>query len=150
MTRLRPTSLFKFKPALNPPSTLIQRIRNISSVWTKRSVPFVLVLAMLTGDNADPSVSDDVSSTVSSAESLDEIVINSGPRKINIFTLYAKIFRLLLTAQIPNFSLLSDELRNRELDKLILPSDEDWRHRVYHSLVELQRERDAEIVEDRR
>lgn len=106
--------------------------------------------------SADPSptTSDDVVcqaiSSARSVESLDEILIDSGPRKTNIFTLYAKIFRLLLTAQIPNFSLLSDELRNRELEKLILPSDEDWRHRVYHSLVELQRDRDAEIAEDRR
>lgn len=79
-----------------------------------------------------------------------EIVVNSEARRTSIFTLYAKIFRLLLTAQIPNFSLLSDQLRNRELEKLILPSDEGWRHRVYHSLVELQRERDAQITEDKR
>jgi len=79
-----------------------------------------------------------------------EIVADTETRKTSIFTLYAKIFRLLLTAQIPNFSLLSDELRNRELEKLILPSDEEWRHRVYHSLVELQREKDAEIAQDRR
>lgn len=91
------------------------------------------------------------------AESLDSVeiaadseCIGTEARKTSIFTLYAKIFRLLLTAQIPNFSLLSDELRNRELEKLILPSDEEWRHRVYHSLVELQREKDAEIAQDRR
>ncbi|XP_072743285.1 uncharacterized protein [Anoplolepis gracilipes] len=70
-------------------------------------------------------------------------------RKTSIFTLYAKIFRLLLTTQIPNFNLLSDEQRDRELEKLILPSNEEWRHRVYHSLVELQREKDAE-TEDKR
>lgn len=88
----------------------------------------------------------------SSDPSLDAVerAITSEARKTSIFTLYAKIFRLLLTAQIPNFSLLSDELRNRELERLILPSDEEWRHRVYHSLVELQRERDAETAEDRR
>ncbi|KAL6423142.1 hypothetical protein ACFW04_010079 [Cataglyphis niger] len=69
--------------------------------------------------------------------------------KTNIFTLYAKIFRLLLTTQISNFDLLSDELREKEFEKLILPSNEEWRHRVYHSLVELQREKDAE-TEDKR
>ncbi|XP_012542594.2 uncharacterized protein LOC105840257 [Monomorium pharaonis] len=102
-----------------------------------------------------------LSSLPSSNESLDETrveidgaalsnIIGTEPRKTSLFTLYAKIFRLLLTAQIPNFSFLSDELRNRELENLILPSDEEWRHRVYHSLVELQREKDAEITEDRR
>lgn len=70
-------------------------------------------------------------------------------RKTSIFALYAKIFRLLLTTHIPNFHLLSDEQRDRELEKLILPSNEEWRHRVYQSLVELQREKDAE-TEDKR
>ncbi|XP_024873007.1 uncharacterized protein LOC112455366 [Temnothorax curvispinosus] len=106
-----------------------------------------------TNDPSDVPVPVPVS-TSASDKSLDdvdvEIPVDSEARKTSIFTLYAKIFRLLLTAQIPNFSLLSDELRNRELEKLILPSDEEWRHRVYHSLVELQRERDSEITEDRR
>jgi len=74
-----------------------------------------------------------------------EIDIDIDTRKTSIFTLYAKIFRLLLTTQTPNFSLLSNEVRNKELEKLTLPSNEEWRHRAYHSLVELQREKDAEI-----
>lgn len=98
---------------------------------------------MTIGDPSDPSLksersSDDV-----------EIDVAIDARKTSIFTLYAKIFRLLLTTQTPNLSLLSDEQRDRELEKLILPSNEEWRHRVYHSLVELQREKDAE-TEDKR
>lgn len=89
----------------------------------------------------DPS---DQSSESESGRSSDD-----GARKTSIFTLYAKIFRLLLTTQISNFDLLSDELRDKEFEKLILPSNEEWRHRVYHSLVELQREKDAE-TEDKR
>ncbi|XP_018393742.1 PREDICTED: uncharacterized protein LOC108772667 [Cyphomyrmex costatus] len=96
---------------------------------------------MSTSDSSDKSL-DDVNEI--------EIVVDTETRKTSIFTLYAKIFRLLLTTQIPNFSLLSDELRNKELEKLILPSDEEWRHRVYHSLVELQREKDAEPTQDKR
>ncbi|KYN45229.1 Putative methyltransferase NSUN7 [Trachymyrmex septentrionalis] len=100
------------------------------------------------------STSKAMSTSDSSSKSLDdveiEIVIGTEIRKTSIFTLYAKIFRLLLTAQIPNFSLLSEELRNKELEKLILPSDEEWRHRVYHSLVELQREKDAEPAQDKK
>lgn len=103
--------------------------------------------------NVDPSAAS-LPSLPPSDKSLDDVeiadVVGTEARKTSIFTLYAKIFRLLLTAQIPNFSLLSDELRNRELENLILPSDEEWRHRVYHSLVELQREKDAEVVEGRR
>jgi len=100
------------------------------------------------------SIGKAMSTSDSSSKSLDdieiEIVIDTETHKTNIFTLYAKIFRLLLTAQIPNFSLLSEELRNKELEKLILPSDEEWRHRVYHSLVELQREKDAEPVQNKK
>ncbi|KAL0116807.1 hypothetical protein PUN28_010019 [Cardiocondyla obscurior] len=100
---------------------------------------------MSTSENSSSS-NPDASTTVSNDV---EIAVHSETRKTSIFTLYAKIFRLLLTARIPNFSLLSDDLRNREVENLILPSDEEWRHRVYHSLVELQRERDAETAEDR-
>ncbi|EGI67267.1 hypothetical protein G5I_04149 [Acromyrmex echinatior] len=95
-----------------------------------------------------------IGKATSTSKSLDdveiEIVIDTETHKTSIFALYAKIFRLLLTAQIPNFSLLSEDLRNKELEKLILPSDEEWRHRVYHSLVELQREKDAEPTQDKK
>ncbi|XP_011639462.1 uncharacterized protein LOC105428713 [Pogonomyrmex barbatus] len=99
------------------------------------------------------STSDSSDVSVEPGKSLDNVeLVDTEIRKTSIFTLYAKIFRLLLTTQIPNFSLLSDELRNRELEKLILPSNEEWRHRVYHSLVELQREKDAAEIaaEDKR
>jgi len=82
-------------------------------------------------------------------KSFDDIDVDTDSRKVNIFILYAKIFRLLLTTQIPNLGLLSDELRDKELEKLILPSNKEWRHRVYHRLVEQQREKDAE-TEDKR
>lgn len=97
------------------------------------------------------AVGDPSNSSAESERSSDdvEIKVTVDARKTSIFTLYAKIFRLLLTTQIPNLGLLSDEERDRELEKLILPSNEEWRHRVYHSLVELQREKDAE-TEDKR
>lgn len=81
--------------------------------------------------------------------SLEDVEIEVDVRKTSLFTLYAKIFRLLLTTQLPSLGLLSEEKRNEELEDLILPSNEEWRHRVYHSLVELQREKDAE-TEDKR
>lgn len=78
-------------------------------------------------------------------ESLDDIDVHiDGRKNSSIFALYAKIFRLLLAAQVANFSVLSDELRDEELEKLILPSNEEWRQKVYHWLVQLQREKDAE------
>ncbi|XP_032670129.1 uncharacterized protein LOC116843655 isoform X2 [Odontomachus brunneus] len=82
-------------------------------------------------------------------EDVFEIDVNIDGRKSSLFTLYAKIFRLLLATQLPTLSLLNDEGRNKELEDLILPSNEEWRHRVYHSLVELQREKDAETEEKR-
>jgi len=92
-------------------------------------------------------MSSDLVENLQGTKSFNGIDVNG--RKVNIFALYAKIFRLLLAVQIPNLSLLSDELRDKELEKLILPSNEEWRHWVYHRLVELQREKDAE-TEDRR
>lgn len=82
-------------------------------------------------------------------EDVVEIDIDVDVRKTSLFTLYAKIFRLLLTTQLPTLGLVSDERRNKELEELILPSNEEWRHRVYHSLVELQREKDAETENKR-
>ncbi|RLU18140.1 hypothetical protein DMN91_010383 [Ooceraea biroi] len=95
--------------------------------------------------------SEPVENPQESEKSLDDIDvgIDVDGRKPSIFTLYAKIFRLLLAVQTPNFSLLSDELRDRELEKLILPSNEEWRQRVYQWLVEFQREKDAETEDER-
>lgn len=84
------------------------------------------------------------------ARSLDDLeseVIDA--HRTSIFVLYAKIFRLLLTTQISSLALLSNEQRNGELEELVLPSNEEWRHRTYHSLVELQRQKDAE-TEDKK
>lgn len=65
-------------------------------------------------------------------------------RRSSLFSLYAKIFRVLLTkwdrASLGETS--EEDEYSRELDTLVLPSNEDWRLRVYYRLVELQRERD--------
>lgn len=65
-------------------------------------------------------------------------------RRSSLFTLYAKIFRLLLTKWDKGGL---DEEKNdaeneyvRALESLVLPSNEEWRLRVYYTLVELQRE----------
>lgn len=99
---------------------------------------------MATGD-----LSDESTRLEGTLEDVVEIGVDIDGRKTSLFTLYARIFRLLLTTQLPALGLLSDEGRNKELEDLILPSNEEWRHRVYHSLVELQREKDAE-TEDKR
>lgn len=58
----------------------------------------------------------------------------------------AKIFRILLVNWRRNNSQLHD---NENLEDLILPSNEDWRYRVYYQLVELQRESDAIFIKNR-
>ncbi|XP_026299628.1 uncharacterized protein LOC413907 isoform X3 [Apis mellifera] len=58
----------------------------------------------------------------------------------------AKIFRILLANWRRNNSQLHD---NENLEDLILPSNEDWRYRVYYQLVELQRESDAIFIKNR-
>lgn len=73
-------------------------------------------------------------------------------RRSSLFSLYAKIFRLLLGKwEKPgtgaggggNLDENSEEDEySKELDGLVLPSNEDWRLRVYYRLVELQREND--------
>ncbi|XP_014235604.1 uncharacterized protein LOC106658253 [Trichogramma pretiosum] len=71
-------------------------------------------------------------------------------RRSKLFSLYAKIFRLLLgkfeskDGFDENAELVDDY--SRELDALVLPSNEDWRLRVYYSLVELQRENDRALA----
>ncbi|CAB0035541.1 unnamed protein product [Trichogramma brassicae] len=71
-------------------------------------------------------------------------------RRSKLFSLYAKIFRLLLGKfeskdGFDENAELVDEY-SRELDALVLPSNEDWRLRVYYSLVELQRENDRALA----
>lgn len=66
-------------------------------------------------------------------------------RRSNLFFLYAKVFRLLLakTTKTNEISLLEEEKEyDIELDRLVLPSNKDWRLKVYYRLVELQRESD--------
>ncbi|XP_076623668.1 uncharacterized protein LOC143343051 [Colletes latitarsis] len=67
-------------------------------------------------------------------------------RNRRTFIEYAKILRIVLARWISICSQLRDEKLNEEADDLILPSNEEWRHRVYYRLVELQRECDAELV----
>ncbi|XP_066581940.1 putative methyltransferase NSUN7 [Prorops nasuta] len=66
-------------------------------------------------------------------------------RRANIFAIYARAFRILLAKLSPKMKFITEEQRTKkELEDLVLPSNEDWRHQVYYSLVELQREFDAE------
>lgn len=62
-------------------------------------------------------------------------------RKTRItFALYAIIFRWLFAR--PDKA----NAREVELDKLVLPSNEQWRQKVYYNLVELQRGTDPETM----
>ncbi|XP_015171449.1 PREDICTED: uncharacterized protein LOC107063843 [Polistes dominula] len=76
-----------------------------------------------------------------------ETISNIKSSKSNIFDVYTTIFRLIIVHWIPRVCLLEEEKREKELDDLILPSNTQWRHQVYYKLVELQRERDVEIIE---
>ena len=76
----------------------------------------------------------------------------SNLRRSSLFSLYAKIFRLLLSKwDKPGgcFNETSEEDEySSELDQLVLPSNEEWRLRVYYRLVELQRENDLHSEEE--
>lgn len=61
----------------------------------------------------------------------------------------AKIFHILLANSRRNNSQFHDNELNENLEDLILPSNEDWRYRVYYQLVELQRESDAIFIKNR-
>ncbi|XP_024946504.1 uncharacterized protein LOC107273416 isoform X2 [Cephus cinctus] len=65
-------------------------------------------------------------------------------RKASLFTIYAKVFRVMISALIQPVHDPEEEEFNKELDELILPSNDEWRHQVYYRLVDLQREIDAE------
>ncbi|XP_034952478.1 uncharacterized protein [Chelonus insularis] len=69
------------------------------------------------------------------------------PRKISLFGAYSKVFKVMLASWKDSVEHADEELRSKELDELILPSNEEWRHQVYYRLVDLQREFDAEAVE---
>ncbi|XP_046414680.1 LOW QUALITY PROTEIN: uncharacterized protein LOC124176889 [Neodiprion fabricii] len=64
-------------------------------------------------------------------------------RKVSLFTIYAKIFRVMLARWVQNTD-PNEEKHVRELEELVLPSNEEWRRQVYYRLVDLQREIDAE------
>lgn len=61
----------------------------------------------------------------------------------------AKIFHILLANWRRKNSQFHDNELNENLEDLILPSNEDWRYRVYYQLVELQRESDAIFIKNR-
>lgn len=61
------------------------------------------------------------------------------------FTGYAKILRMILARYTLICEQVRDEKRDDQLADLVLPSSEDWRHRVYYRLVELQRECNGEL-----
>ena len=74
---------------------------------------------------------------------------NRNLRRSSLFTLYAKIFRLLLSkweSGVVQEDTDSVDEYNKELEDLVLPSNEEWRLRVYYSLVQLQRENDHAIA----
>nr|XP_012140185.1 PREDICTED: uncharacterized protein LOC100880076 isoform X2 [Megachile rotundata] len=61
---------------------------------------------------------------------------------------YSEIFRNLLARWIERCEGVCYK-NDRNTEDLILPSNEDWRRKVYYQLVELQRERDAEFAAKR-
>ncbi|XP_043586458.1 uncharacterized protein LOC122569453 isoform X3 [Bombus pyrosoma] len=75
--------------------------------------------------------------------------LNVCSRKRNMFEECSKIFRILLASWKENYSQLRNDEFNENLEDLILPSNEDWRYRVYYRLVELQREYDVDFVKRR-
>ncbi|XP_046733830.1 uncharacterized protein LOC124404057 [Diprion similis] len=64
-------------------------------------------------------------------------------RKVSLFAIYAKIFRVMLARWVQTTD-PNEEKYIRELEELVLPSNEEWRRQVYYRLVDLQREIDAE------
>ncbi|XP_078040673.1 LOW QUALITY PROTEIN: uncharacterized protein LOC144471941 [Augochlora pura] len=62
---------------------------------------------------------------------------------------YVKILQLAFKRWTSIRGQLRDEKLNKEAEELILPSNEDWRQRVYYGLVELQRACDKEITTNR-
>nr|XP_033331040.1 putative methyltransferase NSUN7 isoform X1 [Megalopta genalis] len=62
---------------------------------------------------------------------------------------YVKILQLAFKRWTSIRGQLRDEKLNEEAEELILPSNEDWRQRVYYGLVELQRACDKETTTNR-
>lgn len=71
-----------------------------------------------------------------------EIIKDTTEWRTNIFGVYSKVFKVMLAQWKESIEHAEDEERSKELDELVLPSNEDWRHQVYLRLVDLQREMD--------
>ncbi|XP_008551675.2 uncharacterized protein LOC103574095 [Microplitis demolitor] len=66
-------------------------------------------------------------------------------RKISLFGVYSKVFKVMLSNWKESIEHTEEEDRVRELDELVLPSNEEWRYQVYYRLVDLQRELDSTL-----
>ncbi|KAF3420598.1 LOW QUALITY PROTEIN: hypothetical protein E2986_03106 [Frieseomelitta varia] len=70
-------------------------------------------------------------------------------RKRSTFEDYAKIFRALLASWRENYNRLCNDEFCENFEDLTLPSNEDWRYRIYYRLVQLQREYDVNSAKRR-
>lgn len=59
---------------------------------------------------------------------------------------YGKICGILLTSWRENWKKRCGDEGKESVEDLILPSNEDWRYRVYYRLVELQRVCDTDFI----
>lgn len=77
----------------------------------------------------------------------DEEILNKNKTcmKMNLFGVYSKVFKVMLSSWKETIEQAEEEERVKELEELILPSNEEWRHEVYYRLVDLQRELDSGI-----
>lgn len=66
-----------------------------------------------------------------------------GSWRTNLFGVYAKVFKVMLSSWKETVEFTEEEDREKELEALVLPSNEEWRYQVYYRLVDLQREIDA-------
>ncbi|CAD6232906.1 GSCOCG00007042001-RA-CDS [Cotesia congregata] len=64
-------------------------------------------------------------------------------RRISLFGVYSKVFKVMLSNWKESIEHTEEEDRVSELDELVLPSNEEWRYQVYYRLVDLQREVDS-------
>lgn len=64
----------------------------------------------------------------------------------NLFTLYSGVFRVMLAKWKKTMEHAQEAERARQLDSLILPSNQEWRYQVYYRLVDLQREIDLGLA----
>ncbi|CAK9829534.1 hypothetical protein ANTRET_LOCUS6854 [Anthophora retusa] len=74
---------------------------------------------------------------------------NGSVRKRSMFSEYANTFCITLARWTRSCNHRREDKSNGDADDLILPSNEDWRYRVYYRLVELQRECDVDLRKKR-